>query len=128
MTPDFDIRVVQRRILEMQLKQVLSVNKIIATQDIESWFFYDLESICRYLGIRKSKSISRKYSPPESCNNKDLQRLFDKHGKEYRKGKRAENFISKLDLQKIVSNCDELNSGIKFIKSKANDKTNELFG
>jgi hypothetical protein len=116
MTPDFDIAIIKKRLLEIRIKRVLSVKKIIATQDIESWFFHDLDGIYRYLKVKRSDRNPQKYNPPERYNNEHLKKLFSKHGKEYRKGKRAGNFISKLNLKRIISNCNELKNGIELIK------------
>lgn len=105
----------------------LSVNLIKATQQIESWFFYDIEGIYIYLKVPKSQRKRNAYQPPERFGYRDLQRLFEKYGKTYMKGKRAESFINKLDIEKIVCNCKELREGIQLIQSQAGDLTNHLF-
>jgi hypothetical protein len=85
------------------------------------------EGIYVYLKVPKSQRNQRAFRPPERFGYRDLQRLFERHGKIYTKGKRAENFISRLDIEKIIYNCKELREGIQLIQSQATDLTNHLF-
>ena len=105
---------------------VLSIDLMTATQQIESWFFYDIEGIFKYLEVPKSQRNARTYGTPEKFNYKDLQRLFERYGKTYAKGRRAANVINSLDNDKIVRSCKELREGIQLIQSQAADLTNHL--
>jgi hypothetical protein len=125
--PGFDIKKVEKYIKDCNLTSVLSIDLITATQQIESWFFYDIEGIYVYLKVPKSKRSLNAFRPPEKCGYRDLQRLFERYGKTYTKGKRAESFINKLDVDKIVCTCKELREGIRIIQSQAGDLTNHLF-
>jgi hypothetical protein len=124
-----DLELICEKIKERGMHQVLSVDKILADPDIESWFFYDIDGIYNFLRVRKSQRSPKKYAYPKNLCKKDLQRLFDRigGGKTYLPGKRAENFINHLDITKIVSECGELREGIELIKSQANDLTRHLF-
>lgn len=125
--PGFDIRRVKKWIKNEGIRVVLSIDAIRATQQVESWFFYDIAGIYRFLKVPKVKRNPRTFRPPEKFGYKALQRLFERYGKTYTKGRRGENFINHLDIKKIASNCRELNDGIKLIKSHANDLTSYLF-
>jgi len=65
--------------------------------------------------------------PPEKYGYKDLQKLFEKYGRTYNKGKRATNLIDHLNVEKITSNCKELRDGVELIRSQADDLTSHLF-
>ena len=125
--PGFDIKKIEKYIKDGNLTSVLSIDLITATQQIESWFFYDIEGIYVYIKVPKSKRSLNTFRPPEKCGYRDLQRLFERYGKTYTKGKRAESFIKKLDVDKIVCTCKELREGIQLIQSQAGDLTNHLF-
>jgi len=96
-------------------KRVLSCNVIIATQMIESWFFYDIEGIYRYLSVPRRERHINKYRPPDKCSCNTLSKLFTRYGKAYIKGKKCANFIDHLDIDKIYRNCPELRDGIALI-------------
>lgn len=125
--PGFDIKKIKKYIQDENLNSVLSINLIRATQQIESWFFYDIVGIYVYIKVPKSKRRLNAFRPPERFGYRDLQRLFERYGKTYTKGNRAESFINKLDIKKIVCNCTELREGIQVIQSQAEDLTNHLF-
>jgi len=125
--PGFDIRKIKKYIKDENLKSVLSVDLIRATQHIESWFFYDIEGIYAYLKVQRSRRRLNAFRPPEKFGYRDLQRLFERYGKTYSKGRRTKSFINKLNIEKIVCNCKELGEGIQLIKSQAGDMTNHLF-
>jgi len=124
--PGFDLKTVVGRIKENGLQQVLSIDVVRATQQIESWFFHDISSIYEHLQTPKSQRNLRRYCPPEKFGYKDLQRLFAQYGKTYNKGKRAASFIKKLDLPKILAQCDEFRMGVELIQARADDLTNYL--
>ena len=117
-TPGFELKTIIREIHERNIKSVLSIDKIIATQQIESWFFWDMETIYKYLKVARSRRKKKAYRPPEKYTYHDMIKLFRSHGKIYNKGKkRCGYFIQQLNLNTIISNCRELREGIEKIKS-----------
>jgi hypothetical protein len=98
--------------------RIKSINEIIATQDLESWLFLDIEGIYSFLKTQKSKRAPHKYKSHQSFNNRDLSALFKQNEQHYQKGKRVMGFISKLDLEKIYMTCNELRDGIELLISK----------
>lgn len=118
-TPGFDMNVIRKHIKERDIKSLLSIDAIIATQQIESWFFCDMVSIYKFLKVPRSERKTNAYKPPEKYSYKYFQRLFERYGKTYNKGKRASNFIKHLDLKKIVSACRELKDGIDKIRMQS---------
>lgn len=91
------------------------VGKIEAVQMIESWFFHDLEGICKYIGIPYTDSLQRNYANPEMFTSRDLAKLFTKGEKKkhYKKGDKG--FLDKLNIEKIYENCKDLKEGIEMI-------------
>lgn len=122
-----ELDIICEQIKVRKLRLVLSVDAILADPEIESWFFYDIEGIYKFLGAKTSQRNVKKYSNPKNLCKKDLQGLFHRFGKEYLPGKRAANFINHLDIDKIVTECKELRDGIALIRSQATDLTNHLF-
>lgn len=120
----FELDFIRNKTREQSMTQVLSIDSILADPDIESWFFYDIEGIYRFLGAKKSQRTIRKYSNTSSLSKKDLQLLFYRFEKVYLPGKRATNFINHLSIEKILSKCKTLRDGIALIQSKAEDLTN----
>lgn len=110
---EFDADAIKRKLNKKQIKRIA---KIEAVQMIESWFFYDLESICDYIGLPLTESLSRNYSNPERLTHRDLSKLFQKgiKKKHYRKGDEA--FLNKLNIEKIYNNCNDLREGIEMIR------------
>lgn len=125
--PGLDLKTVIKYIKDKNISSVLSINLIVATKQIESWFFYDLGTIYRFLKVPRAQRKSSAFKPPEKFGYKDLQRLFERYGKVYSKGKRSKNFIDHLDVKKIASDCKDLRKGIALIQSQANKSTNYLF-
>jgi hypothetical protein len=99
-------------------KRVKSINQIVATQDLESWLFLDIDGIYSFLRTKKSDRASHKYKSHQSFNNKHLSQLFQQNEKHYQKGEKVAGFITKLNLEKIYSNCSELKDGIELLISK----------
>jgi hypothetical protein len=95
-------------------ERILSINEIIATQDIESWFLKDIDGVYKYLRV-PHKERTNKYQNTESFNCTDLSNLFRRYRKNYQKGSRAEGFIEALDIDIIYNNTPELKEGIKII-------------
>ena len=83
---------------------------------IESWFFYDLEGICDYIGLNFTDSLRKNYFNPERLTHKDLQGLFRKGTKRQHYIKGEEGFLEKLDIENIYENCTALKKGIEMIK------------
>jgi hypothetical protein len=124
--PGLNIGGIRRHIKDAQIINVLSVDLIRATQQIESWFLYDIENIYGFLKVPKPVRNPRAYKPPEGFGYKDLQRLFERHGRSYSKGKDGENFINHLDIEKIARGCKELRDGVELIRAQAIDFKSHL--
>ena len=122
-----DLSFIRNQVKQRGIRQVLSVNAILAIPEIESWFFYDIEGIYEYLRTPNNQRNVKKYSSPKNFGKKELQRLFDQVDKNYLPGKRATNFINNLDITKIASRCESLNRGINRINKQAADTTNHIF-
>ena len=122
-----DLKLICQKAKERKMSRLLSVDQILADPDIESWFFYDINGIQKFIGARQSQLSTKKYANPKNLRKKDLQQLFHRFGKEYMPGKRATNFINKLDMERIALNCGELREGIQLIESQAGDLTSRLF-
>lgn len=123
----FESDFIRNKARDRRMTHVLSIDGILADPDIESWFFYDVEGIYRFLGAKKSQRNIRKYSNVPKLGKKDLQQLFYRFGKVYLPGNRAKHFINNLNIEKIVSKCKELSNGIKLIQSQEGDLANNLF-
>ena len=122
--PPLSISVLRSRIKEIpELKKaVLTADLILATRMIESWFFYDIDGIYKFLKTPRHKRNPRKYRPVEKFSADDLSQLFVRYGKVYIKGKGCRNFVDHLDLEKIFNACDELNEGINLILRRAGSR------
>lgn len=118
---------IREQVKMRKLRLIMSVDVILADPEIESWFFYDIEGIYKFLGAKTSQRNVKKYSNPKNLCKKDLQGLFHRFGKEYLPGKRATNFINHLDIEKIVTKCNELRDGIALIQSQVTDLMNHIF-
>jgi len=99
--------------ISVDTNRIQEVFEIIATQDIESWFFIDIDGIYKYLKVPKNKRNPRKYSNYESYNNRDLSNLFRRYKRIYSKGHSDTGLLGSLDLKKIYNNCPELQEGIE---------------
>lgn len=97
---------------------VLSVDVIIATQMIESWFFYDMDGIYKFLRVPVKERKPKKFNPVEKLTSYDLSHLFKRYGKVYIKGKKCGYFIESLDIDKIYKKCNDLKNGINLILRK----------
>ena len=95
--------------------RVSSINEIVATQDLESWFFHDLEGIYKFLRVPRSKRNMNAYNNIEATNNRVLSCLFHRYNKHYQKGKRVEGFLQQLDIDKIYNNVQELKDAVELI-------------
>lgn len=122
-TPQFDLGFIRNKIVAMNIRNVLSVDAIIATQMIESWFFYDIEGIYQYLRVPHSQRNLKAFNPPEAFRESHLKQLFRKHDKIYHEGRRASHFIDNLNVAKIVAECTALRDGINLILAQGNNCT-----
>jgi hypothetical protein len=127
--PDFDLESIRQACVQENLRNILSVDAIVANQMIESWFFYDLEGLYNHLKVPEDKrNPIEKYLTPTKCRKRDLIGLFQQYEKTYREGERkAPKFIYSLDIHKIVNNCPELKAGIELIKTQSANLRNHLF-
>jgi len=123
----FDLNFVREQVQARRMKCVLSVCAILADPDIESWFFYDIDGIYKFLCVRKSQRNTKRYRNPKNLCKRDLQQLFSRFGKVYLPGRRSAYFINSLDIEKIVANCEILRKGVQLIQSQAEDLTSHLF-
>ena len=90
-----------------------SVNEIVATQCLESWFFHDMPGLYSYLKVPKKERTILKHPNTEAVHHKDLSRMFAKYGKTYTKrGNAAAGFINSLNLELIYNECEDLRVGI----------------
>lgn len=123
--PELDIAELKKDISDIpELKaKVLSVDTIIATQMLESWFFIDIEGIYKYLRTPKKNRNPAKYKPIEKFTWKDLHKLFADYNKTYYKGEKSDDFVDHIDIDKIYITSAELNAGItKAIKNSKSFK------
>jgi hypothetical protein len=126
--PDFDLETTRNACKKENLKNILSVDAIIANQMIESWFFYDLNGIYNYLSVSESeRKPLDKYLTPSVCTCRDLIDLFKKYNQYYHEGQRSEKFINSLDIHKIINSCTELKAGIELIKTQSTSLQNNIF-
>lgn len=88
--------------------RVIEINEIIATQDLESWFFHDLDGIYRFLGTPAAKRNLNAFPNVEATNNYVLSDLFHRNKKHYQKGRKVEGFLKSLDMNLIYSKVEEL--------------------
>ncbi len=113
----FNARLLHQELKNKNIKRIVCIKEIIATQDIESWFFNDIIGIYKFLKVPRSQRNLKSYSNTESTNNRTLARLFYRYNKYYYKGKRVEGFINNLDIEKIYNSTPDLQKGIKYIIS-----------
>ncbi len=92
--------------------RIKGISEIVATQDLESWFFHDMNGIYNYLKVPK-KSRTLVISDVEKTNNRVLAQLFRKHNRIYQKrGKACAGFIASLDLDMIYRKSTDLKKAI----------------
>jgi hypothetical protein len=111
-TPEFDLGFIRADLKKNRVTNVLSVDQIIATQMIESWFFHDIMGIYKYLKVPQANRSPKAYAPVERLRVKDLKDLFRRYDKVYSEGERARHFIESLDIEIICSRCKTLRDGI----------------
>lgn len=101
---------------ELERFDITDIELFLAVQDIESWFFIDINNIFKFLSVPHADRNESKYRPVEKLNNRDLTLLFKRYGKKYRKGEAAENFIAQLDLDILHQGAAQLASFISRAK------------
>lgn len=69
-----------------------------ASADIEDIMLFDVEGICRYLGIAVPKKLTGRKGKAK------MKALYRSCGSTYHEGDKAESMIESLDFQKIVDN------------------------
>ncbi len=111
-----NIKLLQEKFITKK-SRITAIHEIIATQDLESWFFNDLEGIYSFLEVPKTKRNLKAYPNIEATNNYKLSELFHRYNKHYQKGKKAQGFISKLNIDSIIEKTAELKEAIEKIKS-----------
>lgn len=112
----FNIELVRNKFIKKS-SRIKSINEIIATQDLESWFFHDIDGIYRFLKVPKSKRNYSAYPNVEATNNRILSALFHRYNKHYQKGKRVEGFLNSLDMLKISKKVKELEDSLQIINT-----------
>lgn len=100
--------------------RIKSISHVVATQDLESWFFHDMPGIYKYLSVPAKERKPEKHPNVDATHNRILSQLFHRYKKHYQKGKKAEGFIDALDLQRIVDQVPELQQMITHINTLAN--------
>lgn len=120
-TPEFDLDFIRGALTERGVSNVLSVDSVIATQMIESWFFHDIAGIYRFLRVPTPQRNLKAFAPVERFGVADLKALFRRHGKMYREGERARHFIESLNIRAIHDACQTLRQAVETIlrQSKA---------
>jgi len=118
-TPQFDLGFIRAELRKANARNVLSVDAIIATQMIESWFFHDLAGIYRYLRVPKARRNLRACQPVERFRVEDLRGLFHRYNKEYYEGEKAKHLVDRLDIELIHGRCRDLQRGVSLILSQA---------
>jgi len=101
--------------------RISSINEIVATQDLESWFFHDIEGIYNYLKAPKNKR-AKTFNNVEATNWRVLSDLFHRFNMHYQKGKKASGFLVHLNIDKICSNVQELKDAVTFINQLCSSK------
>lgn len=92
--------------------RVKKIHPVIATQDLEAWFFHDLEGIYTHLQVPVKQRKKNAYPNKDKLNNRVLSELFHRYKKHYQKGRRVAGFVDNLDLNIIYENVPELKQAI----------------
>ncbi|MFD3158756.1 DUF4276 family protein (plasmid) [Haloimpatiens sp. FM7330] len=114
----FNNKAILKKLKEyFKCEQIKVIDKIEAIIMIESWFFHDLEGICKYIGISFTDSLKRNYANPERLKALDLSKLFKKGNKKKHYKKGDEGFLTSLNIDTIYNNCSDLKEGIIKIRN-----------
>lgn len=100
---------------KVKITNIKEIDAIEAIFMIESWFFHDLEGICKYINLDCTETLKKNYSNAEKFKDSDLAALFrkGKSKKLYKKGE--ESFLNSLDIERIYNSCSDLRKGIEGI-------------
>ncbi len=101
----------------LKKSRVEDIWEVIATKDLETWLFHDVEGLFDFLNIPQKKRNYAKYLNVESLNNVSLSSLFRTCDKLYLKGDKAEGLLLKLDIRKILAKVPELQDLVVQINS-----------
>ncbi|MFH0734573.1 MAG: DUF4276 family protein [bacterium] len=112
-----NLNLLKKEFVKGKNSRIKEIKETIATQDLESWLFHDIDNIYKHLKTPSKERNTKNYLNVESKNNTDLSTLFHKYGKHYQKGSKVEGFLLKLDFVKIYNKTPELQELIKYIKS-----------
>ena len=114
---EFDAEAILKKLKAAKVK-TSNIKKLAAIEAIfmiESWFFHDLEGICKYINLEYTETLKKNYSNTEKFKHTDLAALFrkGKTKKPYKKGE--ESFLNSLDIEKIYNNCSDLSTALEGI-------------
>ena len=88
------------KILRNDLKRARAeeIIDLAASADIEDIMLYDVEGVCRYLGIEVPEKLTGRKGKAK------MKALYRSCGSTYHEGDKAESMVESLDFQKIVDN------------------------
>lgn len=111
--PPFDKKRLQNQLIENGAKKVFYIE---AKESIEDWFLSDL------LGVVSFLHLPKKTKRPSGNGQDAIKQLFKKANKVYVKGTKVEGFISKLNIQSIVTqHCSSLRKLCSALGCKCNE-------
>jgi hypothetical protein len=97
-----------RREFVYEGSRISGIYELIATQDLEAWFFHDLAAIYTFLRVPVNQRNMAAFNSIDRQHNRILSHLFNRHKKLYQKGKKVAGFLESLDLEKIYGLVPEL--------------------
>jgi hypothetical protein len=109
--------ILKKKFVSHKNSRIASINEVIATQDLESWLFNDIEGIYNFLRIPKTERKVNRFNNIEATNNRTLSKLFHRYNKHYQKGRRIEGFLNHLNIEKIYNCTPQLKKMMKLITS-----------
>jgi len=94
---------IDRNKIEVSLKKMgaSEVFHIKADKCIEDVFLYDIEGICKFLKIKKVKSVSGKNGVEK------MKKLFERANRVYQKGYSCEGLVKKLNIDLIEEKIEK---------------------
>lgn len=90
-----DWKLLRKDLVKAKTEEIVD---LAASADIEDIMLYDVEGICRYLGIEVPKKLTGRKGEAK------MKALYRSCGNTYHEGDRAESMVEMLDFQKIVDN------------------------
>lgn len=97
--PPVDWRKVEEK---LKAEGALTITHLKAVRMIEDWFIFDINGICKSLGIKVPKNIRG------STGLEKIKRLFRVGHRIYQKGYNSNNFIGTLDIDKIHTKISKI--------------------